>query len=65
MYEPCLSSYWIKLVLGSTDGTVHVWNTDKGASTAVLKTNYTHPIHCVQFNPKYMMLVSASTTMVI
>lgn len=51
---------------GSTDGRVHVWSTAEGVGglrTAVLNCDHTGPVHCVQFNPKYMMLVSACTNM--
>lgn len=51
---------------GSTDGRVHVWSTAEGLGglrTAVLNCDHTGPVHCVQFNPKYMMLVSACTNM--
>ncbi|XP_050028038.2 WD repeat-containing protein 82 isoform X1 [Dermacentor andersoni] len=49
---------------GSTDGRVHVWSTAEGGTrTAVLSCDHTGPVHCVQFNPKYMMLVSACTNM--
>lgn len=53
---------------GSTDGRVHVWSTTAeggggGTRTAVLSCDHTGPVHCVQFNPKYMMLVSACTNM--
>ncbi|GBN08619.1 WD repeat-containing protein 82 [Araneus ventricosus] len=48
---------------GSTDGAVHVWNSESGLREAVLHCGYTNPVHCVQFNPKYMMLVTASTQM--
>uniref|UniRef100_A0A131XGF5 Putative histone H3 lys4 methyltransferase complex and rna cleavage factor ii complex n=1 Tax=Hyalomma excavatum TaxID=257692 RepID=A0A131XGF5_9ACAR len=49
---------------GSTDGRVHVWSTaEGGARIAVLSCDHTGPVHCVQFNPKYMMLVSACTNM--
>ncbi|PRD28492.1 UNVERIFIED_CONTAM: Wdr82 [Trichonephila clavipes] len=48
---------------GSTDGAIHVWNSETGLREAVLHCGYTNPVHCVQFSPKYMMLVSASTQM--
>ncbi|XP_077538515.1 WD repeat domain 82 isoform X1 [Haemaphysalis longicornis] len=49
---------------GSTDGRIHVWSTAEGGMrTAVLSCDHTGPVHCVQFNPKYMMLVSACTNM--
>ncbi|XP_035209029.1 WD repeat-containing protein 82-like isoform X2 [Stegodyphus dumicola] len=48
---------------GSTDGAIHVWNSDTGLRTALLQCGHSNPVHCVQFNPKYMMLVSASNQM--
>ncbi|XP_054712122.1 WD repeat-containing protein 82-like [Uloborus diversus] len=48
---------------GSTDGTIHVWNAETGLKTTILQGGHSSPMHCVQFNPKYMMLVSASTQM--
>ncbi|GFQ98814.1 WD repeat-containing protein 82 [Trichonephila clavata] len=48
---------------GSTDGAIHVWNSETGLREAVLHCGYTNPVHCVQFSPKYMMVVSASTQM--
>ncbi|KAG0428813.1 hypothetical protein HPB47_024220 [Ixodes persulcatus] len=57
---------------GSTDGRVHVWSTAEGVGgggggppglrTAVLNCDHTGPVHCVQFNPKDMMLVAACWT---
>ncbi|KAG8179715.1 hypothetical protein JTE90_006620 [Oedothorax gibbosus] len=49
---------------GSSDGTVHVWNSETGAQEKILHCGYSSPMHCVQFNPKFMMLVSASTQMI-
>ncbi|XP_042895063.1 WD repeat-containing protein 82 [Parasteatoda tepidariorum] len=48
---------------GSTEGTIYVWNADSGMRTAILQTGRTSPIHCVQFNPKYMLLVSTTSKM--
>lgn len=50
--------------VGSTDGAIHVWNSETGLREAVLHCGYTNPVHCVQFNQKFMMMVSASTQMV-
>ncbi|KAG0422102.1 hypothetical protein HPB47_002052, partial [Ixodes persulcatus] len=33
-----------------------------GLRTAVLNCDHTDPVHCVQFNPKYVMLVAACWT---
>ncbi|GIY94489.1 WD repeat-containing protein 82, partial [Caerostris extrusa] len=49
---------------GSSDGAIHVWNSETLLREAVLHSGYTNPVHCVQFNHKYMMLVSASNNMV-
>lgn len=48
---------------GSTDGRVHVWNADTGFKVCVLNGDHPNPVGCVQFNPKYMMLVSACTNL--
>lgn len=47
---------------GTPDGSIHVWNALNGLKTAVLPSRL-GPINCVQFNPKYMMLVSATNQM--
>ncbi|KAF6034374.1 WDR82 [Bugula neritina] len=48
---------------GSTDGKVHIWNTETGSKVCVLTSDHTAPIQCMQFNPKYMMMASACTHM--
>ncbi|CAH1709339.1 unnamed protein product [Chironomus riparius] len=48
---------------GSTDGRVHVWNADSGFKVCVLNGDHQNPVQCVQFNPKYMMMVSACTNL--
>lgn len=48
---------------GSTEGRVHVWNADTGFKVCVLNGDHPNPVQCVQFNPKYMMLVSACTNL--
>lgn len=49
---------------GSTDGKVHVWNTETGAKVSSMSSDHTAPVQCIQFNPKYMMMASACTHMV-
>ncbi|XP_067134352.1 WD repeat-containing protein 82 [Centruroides vittatus] len=51
------------VISGSTDGRIHVWNTETGIKTALLNCDHTGPVQCIQFNPKYMMLASACTNM--
>lgn len=48
---------------GSTDGRVHVWNADTGFKVCVLNGDHPNPVQCVQFNPKFMMMVSACTNL--
>lgn len=48
---------------GSSDGRVHVWNADTGFKVCVLNGDHPNPVQCVQFNPKYMMMVSACTNL--
>lgn len=55
----------IFIILGSTDGRIHVWRTTDGEKLTTLSTdNSSDCIQCVQFNPKSFMLASASTNMV-
>ena len=49
---------------GSQDGTVHVWLADTGEKVAVLDGGHPGPTHCAQFNPKFMMMASACSSMV-
>ncbi|CAK9294665.1 unnamed protein product [Gordionus sp. m RMFG-2023] len=51
------------LLSGSTDGKIHVWKTENGAKLATLTGDHAGTVQCVQFNPKYMMLASACTSM--
>ncbi|RWR98988.1 WD repeat-containing protein 82-like protein, partial [Dinothrombium tinctorium] len=48
---------------GSQDGKILVWNAVYGNRVGVLQAEHSGPVQCVQFNPKYMMLASACTTM--
>ncbi|XP_022162510.1 WD repeat-containing protein 82 [Myzus persicae] len=48
---------------GSTDGRIHVWNAVTGYKVCVLNGDHPGPVHCVKFNPKYMMMASACTNM--
>lgn len=48
---------------GSIDGRIHVWNADTGYKVCALNADHPGPVQCVQFNPKYMMMVSACTNM--
>jgi len=51
------------LFSGTNDGSIYVWDTDKGTKVTLLKGDRNSPIRCVQFNPKFMMLASACTKM--
>ena len=51
-------------LIGSQDGTVHVWSADTGERITVLDGGHPGPTHCVQFNPKLMMIATACTNMV-
>lgn len=46
---------------GSTDGHVHAYNNKTGLKVAELESKYNEAITNVQFNPKYMMLATASS----
>lgn len=48
---------------GTTDGSIYVWDADKGSKVTVLKGERSAPIQCVQFNPKFMMIASACSKM--
>ncbi|CAG0883249.1 unnamed protein product [Cyprideis torosa] len=52
-----------KFVLsGSLDGKIHVWNAETGAKLPhCLGSELPGPVHCLQFNPKFMMLATACT----
>ena len=52
------------VLVGSTDGKVHVWATDSGMKMGTLQGDHNGPVQCVQFNPKYMMLATACSNMV-
>lgn len=51
------------LFAGTNDGSIYVWDADKGTKVTILKGDRNTPIRCVQFNPKFMMLASACTKM--
>lgn len=51
------------LFAGTTDGSIYVWDADKGSKVTILKGERSSPIQCVQFNPKFMMLAAACTRM--
>lgn len=48
---------------GCSDGSIYVWNADKGTKVTILKGDRSSSIQCLQFNPKFMMLASACTKM--
>ena len=50
---------------GSVDGKLHVWHAESGHKVCSFNADHTGPVQCVQFNPKYMMLASGCTNMVI
>ncbi|XP_072025757.1 WD repeat-containing protein 82-like isoform X2 [Amphiura filiformis] len=45
---------------GSQDGKLHVWHAESGSKVATLQSKEENPIHCVQFNPKFMMVATSS-----
>ena len=53
------------VLAGAADGRIHIWNSDTGSKVTVLHPydQQANPVYCVRFNPKYMMLASASTNM--
>lgn len=51
------------VISGSTDGRIHIWNAENGTKVCVLNGDHSGPVQCVQFNPKYMLMVSACKNM--
>lgn len=51
------------LLAGTSEGSISIWNADKGSKVTVLRGERTTPIQCVQFNPKFMMIASAGNKM--
>uniref|UniRef100_A0A6G1SD90 WD repeat-containing protein 82 n=1 Tax=Aceria tosichella TaxID=561515 RepID=A0A6G1SD90_9ACAR len=51
------------LFTGTNDGSIYVWDAEKGTKVTILKGERSSPIQCVQFNPKFMMLAAACTKM--
>ena len=49
---------------GSQNGRIHVWSADTGEEVTVLDGGHPHPSHCVQFNPKFMMIASSCKSIV-
>jgi len=51
------------VISGSSDGRIHIWNSENGMKICVLNGDHKGPVQCVQFNPKYMMMASACSQM--
>jgi len=51
------------VISGSSDGRIHIWNSENGQKVCVLNGDHQGPVQCVQFNPKYMMMASACSFM--
>lgn len=47
------------VISGSQNGRLHVWSAETGEEVTILDGGHPHPSHCVQFNPKLMMMSSA------
>ena len=56
-FSPCGSF----LYTGTADGRVHVLAVQTGIVVASLGGKHTDPIHSIGFNPKYLMLASATS----
>lgn len=66
--HPCEASYSPDsqyILSGSEDGCIHVWSASTGMKLPLLKPARARaePVQCVRFNPRYMMIGSASTKM--
>jgi len=51
------------VISGSTDGRIHIWNAETGQKVCVLNGDHKSAVQCVLFNPKYMMMASACSSM--
>jgi COMPASS component SWD2 len=51
------------VISGSTDGRIHIWNAENGQKVCVLNGDHKSAVQCVLFNPKYMMMASACSSM--
>lgn len=49
---------------GSSDGRIHIWNAEKGNKVAVLNSEHSDTVQCIQYNPKYMMFASTCQQMI-
>lgn len=47
------------VISGSTDGRIHIWDTESGFKVCILNGGHIGPTQCVQFNPTYFMMASA------
>lgn len=52
------------ILCGSSDGKIHIWNAEKGNKVAVLNSEHSETIQSIQFNPKFMMMVSTCQQMI-
>lgn len=64
--HPCKASYTPDsqyILCGSLDGCVHVWSATKGVKVTVLRPDKSsqESVQCVMFNPRYMLMATAST----
>ncbi|XP_055345817.1 WD repeat-containing protein 82-like [Paramacrobiotus metropolitanus] len=57
--EGCYSPDGKYVLLGSSDGKVHIWSSTTGEKVATLSSEDCSPITCLKFNPKYLCFVSA------
>ncbi|XP_023343366.1 WD repeat-containing protein 82-like isoform X2 [Eurytemora carolleeae] len=51
------------IISGSTDGRIHIWNTENGQKVCSLNGDHKNPVQCVQFSPRHMMMASACQMM--
>lgn len=49
---------------GSSDGKIHIWNAEKGNKVALLNSDHSDTVQCIQFNPKYMMFATTCQQMI-
>lgn len=50
---------------GSLDGKVHIWSADSGKRITIIDGMHPGPCQNIKFNPKYMMLATACSNLVL
>ena len=56
--EACYSPDEEYIMIGSEDGKIHIWELSTGNKVTIL-SGHAGPVHCLKFNPKYLMIASS------